>query len=397
MLQKGHGGVRLDAEAWDRLVTWIDLNIPCHGTWGEFRAIPGNQRQRRVELRNQFAGIDEDYEAIPELPGYRPAQASSPAPPRVLAAPVEPVAAPGWPFGEAEAKRRQAEAGGAAIEQTLQLGLNAQGQPVTMDLVRVPAGEFLMGDPAGCPDERPPARVRIARPFWMGKGEVTNEQFALFDPTHDSRYFNRMGKDQSNRGIPMNGPGQPVVRVSWEQAMGFCRRLSAQTGRRVTLPTEAQWEWACRAGTASPLSYGETEADFSPFANVSDAQMAHLRGTKGAAPWRVSDARHNDGALVTGNVGRYRPNAWGLLDMHGNAAEWTRSAYRPYPYREDAAPGAVQSAIRNPESGMRMVVRGGSFHDRPMRCRSAFRLSYPAWQRVFNVGFRVVVEDAGAE
>ena len=90
--------------------------------------------------------------------------------------------------------------------------------------------------------------------------------------------------------------------------------------------------------------------------------------------------------LVTASVGSYEPNAWGLYDMHGNAAEWTRSKYRPYPFAEDA-----RDADRNDEP---RVVRGGSFHDRPHRCRSSFRLSYPAWQRVHNVGFRVVCEPA---
>jgi len=88
---------------------------------------------------------------------------------------------------------------------------------------------------------------------------------------------------------------------------------------------------------------------------------------------------------VTANVGSYKPNAWGLHDMHGNVWEWTRSTYRPYLYR----PNDSRNDIGN--TG-RKVVRGGSWHDRPKRCRSAFRLSYPAWQKVYNVGFRVVVE-----
>ncbi len=102
------------------------------------------------------------------------------------------------------------------------------------------------------------------------------------------------------------------------------------------------------------------------------------------------DERYDDAALVTADVGSYRPNTWGLHDMHGNVWEWTRSAYRPYPYRAD-------DAGNDPAGTERRVVRGGSWRDRPKRCRSGFRLSYPAWQPVFNVGFRVVcrVEDAG--
>jgi len=96
-------------------------------------------------------------------------------------------------------------------------------------------------------------------------------------------------------------------------------------------------------------------------------------------------ARFNDGMLVTAPVGKYKPNAWGLHDMHGNAWEWTRSAYRPYPWRDNDGRNAADS------TGSK-VIRGGSWRDRPKRCRSGFRLSYPAWQKVYNVGFRVVVE-----
>jgi formylglycine-generating enzyme required for sulfatase activity len=100
----------------------------------------------------------------------------------------------------------------------------------------------------------------------------------------------------------------------------------------------------------------------------------------------------NDGATVTDNVGsRYQPNAWGLYDMHGNAAEWTLTTWRPYPYAADGRDNGLAAG--------RKVVRGGSFYDRPDRARSSSRLSYPSWERVFNVGFRVVMteEPAGAK
>ncbi|RPJ38962.1 MAG: formylglycine-generating enzyme family protein, partial [Planctomycetaceae bacterium] len=97
------------------------------------------------------------------------------------------------------------------------------------------------------------------------------------------------------------------------------------------------------------------------------------------------DDRFDDGELVTTQVGSYRPNAWGLHDMHGNAWEWTRSAYAAYPYQADDGRNEMD------ESGPK-IVRGGSWYDRPKRCRSAFRLSYPAWQKVYNVGFRITIE-----
>ncbi len=100
-------------------------------------------------------------------------------------------------------------------------------------------------------------------------------------------------------------------------------------------------------------------------------------------PWRPADTRFDDGRRVSARVGTYRANPWGLHDMHGNVAEWTRSVYRPYPYRETGGGDDAGG------SGMR-VVRGGSWSDRPARCRSAFRQPYPAWRRVYDVGFRVI-------
>jgi len=97
------------------------------------------------------------------------------------------------------------------------------------------------------------------------------------------------------------------------------------------------------------------------------------------------ETRFDDGRLVTTEVGRYRPNAWGLHDMHGNVWEWTRSEYEPYPYRPDDGRNGIRAYGRK-------TARGGSWRDRPKYCRSAVRLSYPAWQKVYNVGFRIVVE-----
>jgi formylglycine-generating enzyme required for sulfatase activity len=284
------------------------------------------------------------------------------------------VECPGWPFDAAEAKRKQEATGPATREVDL-------GNGVKLPLVRVPAGEFVMGDSAGDPDERPLARAKIAEPFWMGRVEVTNEQYGLFDPSHDSRYISETNKDQTRRGVPVNGPRQPVVRVSWLQAMAFCRWLSQKTGQPFTLPTEAQWEYACRAGTASPFWYGDANTDFSSFANLADQALTPLARAD-SPKWHPKDARFNDQAEVTADVGTYQPNPWGLCDMIGNAAEWTRTTYQPYPYAADGRDGSSDAGKK--------VVRGGSWYDRPLRARSAFRLSYQPWQGVYNVGFRVV-------
>jgi len=373
MLRKGHGRVKLDAEAWDRLITWIDLNVPDKGTWGEYRGISGDIHKRRLEMARAYASIQDDPEAVaagptgpvvPVKPGPRPQK------------PDASVAAPGWPFDAAEAKRRQAAAG-ERTEMSVDLG-----EGLKLEMVLVPAGQFVMGDVSGWKDEWPLTPVKIDKPFWMGKVEVTNAQYAAVDPTHDSRYISNYNKDQGNRGQAANGDTQPVIRVPWQRAMAFCELLSAKTGLKFSLPTEAQWEYACRAGTATPMNYGQLDADFGKHANLADSRLTSLC-RRDSPKWIPCIESANDGATITTNVGKYTPNAWGLHDMHGNVSEWTLSTCKPYPYNEtDGRNDLVPDG--------RKVVRGGSFYDRPKRGRSSFRLDYPSWHGVYNVGFRVV-------
>ena len=381
LLRKGHHNVKLDAEAWDRLVTWIDLNAPCHGTWGEMSIIRNAQCDRRLELQQLYGGLVENYEEV--VPA--PARAVEP----IIPQPVEeandpPVTCDGWPFDPAEAQRRQQAMG--KVKRSIDLG-----DGIMLELVRIPAGRFVMGDRAGFADERPQSAVTVGQSFWMGRFEISNDQYRRFDPTHDSRFEHRSSWIFSEEylGWPLNQPKQPVVRVSWQQAMAFCEWLSQRSGLRITLPTEAQWEYACRAGSAAPFFFGDAEADFSPFANLADANIRELawQGWRPKSPdLAARDARFNDGYLVTAEVGRYKPNPWGLHDMHGNAAEWTRSGYQPYPNSDDGGRD-------NPNvTGLR-TVRGGSWFDRPVRARSSFRLGYQPYQRVFNVGFRIIADD----
>ena len=346
-LRKGHHGVRLDREAWDRLITWIDLNAPCHGTWRDVHAYPSGSARRRAELCKLYGGPADDPEAVADTP-RPPVQPIVPSPlPKATAA-----GAGGWPFDAGEARRRQAADGPSELALDL-------GGSVTMKLVRIPAGAFVMGDVRGEPDERPVGRAAIPRAFWMGRFEVTNEQFRRFDPTFDCGHYVKLHARDDDRGLGLNAPRQPAVRVSWQQAMAFCRWLSGRTRREISLPTEAQWEYACRAGTDTPLFYGGLDADFSRWANVGDASYALRKTVTGGvehldpAGRALCDKRFSDKSAVTATVGKYRPNAAG-----------------------------------------RRVVRGGSFFDRPRRCRSAIRRDYPAWQRVFDVGFRVTCASA---
>ena len=392
MLTKGHYNVCLDDEAWDRLVTWIDLNGPCHGTWGDVGPIPNGADKRRLELRRLHGGPTRDPEAIPQIPKSciepvrpEPIHQAKQRMPRLA----------DWPLEPDDVRHRQ-RAGGP-FEKTIDLGGG-----ITMKLVRIPPGQFIMGDLNGSPDERPLTRVSIDRDFWMGAFEVTNVQYHQFDPDHDSGYFTKRFQGPDGPGLSLAEPEQPVVRVSWERARAFCRWLSRRTGTEFTLPTEAQWEYACRAGSQSALSFGEVDTDFSRWANVADKELSVPPGTTGGLESNIvahfgkgilesavyggnilCDTRFGDGAIATASIGSYKPNAWGLYDMHGNASEWTRTIYEAYPYETDDGRDSLT------ESGEK-VVRGGSWCDRPKRCRSAFRLSYPAWQRVHNVGFRVV-------
>jgi len=376
MLEKGHHNVKLDREAWDRLITWIDLNVPDKGTWHEHRSIANEYDKRRAEMRKRYAGIDimpEEIEPVDE----KPAEFVQPEPLPERKRPDLKVT--GWPFDAGEARRRQMEAGGLEPERKIEFGEDA-----AMELMLIPAGEFVMGGHNGVADEHPVAKVRIEKPFYMGTFEVTNQQYALFDPSHNSEYISVLNKDQGNRGEAANREQQPVIRVSWNRAMAFCDWLSKRTGRKFTLPTEAQWEYACRAGTNSPLYFGDCNTDFGKFANLAD-QRVHNLCRRDSPKWIPNVPKVNDGSIISDHVGKYEPNAWGLRDMHGNVAEWTRTAYRPYPY--DPGDGR-----EDPKASGARSVRGGSWYDRPKRARSAFRMHYPPWQRVYNVGFRVVME-----
>ena len=144
------------------------------------------------------------------------------------------------------------------------------------------------------------------------------------------------------------------------------------------------------------MSYGERGADFSAYENLADVTTKKLvrdgiantpaENPTPAQTYLPADYASDDGALVTTRIGSYRPNAWGLCDMHGNVQEWTRSEYRPYPYRA-VDDGSV------PPTTERMVVRGGSWRDRPKRATASYRRDYLAWQQVYNVGFRVIIEE----
>ncbi len=381
MLKKGHKGVKIDAEAWDRLYTWIDLNTPDHGTWSEHRKIASNFRERRQQMQKLYATAYEDPELIPSL-ATGPCDFVMPEPePRKLTD----VRVSGWPFDASRSGQLQQQAGTRSV-QSIDLGSG-----VRMDMTLVPAGSFVMGSDSGYPDESPRCSVAIDEPFWMGQCEVTQGQFNLFDSRHSNGYIDRQRKDQSTPGYPVHSSDHPVIRVSWDQAMEFCRWLSEKTGRQFSLPSESQWEWACRAGSDTALSYGGMDADFGSYANLADVSIKQLVIKKNSKydDWVPRDGRFDDGQMIMSTVGQYQPNAWGLKDMHGNVSEWTLSSFASYPYNADDGRNDVSTRVDK-------VVRGGSWHDRPSRARSAIRFAYTPWQKVFNVGFRVVCRANGS-
>ncbi|NQV34288.1 MAG: SUMF1/EgtB/PvdO family nonheme iron enzyme, partial [Phycisphaeraceae bacterium] len=185
MLEKGHHGVELDAEAWSRLITWIDLNGPCHGTWGDVFPIPDGAHERRMALRKLYGGPKNDPERIVETTSTpaEPVFASVMSRPAPLSLKDErkprKVVTPG---------RRQIDLGG-----------------VTVSLVRVPAGEFVMGDIHGQADEFPQRVVKIDTPFWISECEVTNAQFRRFAPSHDSGYYSKRRDRADGKGLSLNG------------------------------------------------------------------------------------------------------------------------------------------------------------------------------------------------
>lgn len=416
LLKAGHHGVRLTDDEWRALYTWIDLNAPFWGKWnppayaseapdpknpkkrsGFMWAGEEDQVARRLELQKRYANVPDnpeaEHDAYHALVTSRVVKAVAPAP-KPTPAPVPKLA--GWPMDVLQSAKAQLGAIDEIAPVTTKTLVLGGGQSLTFR--RIPAGQFVMGSATGYPDERPMAAVRIDRPFWISEMEIRNDQYNVFDPEHDSRYQDEFGKDHVFPGHVGNHRRQPVVRVTWHDAMRFCQWLSKTCGVKANLPTEAQWEWAARAGTATPFPWGGLDDDFSKFANFADRDTRYqVVGFDGGGnirrrhPFRIDqnyplhDERFLDDWFNLNYVGRANCNRWGLYDMHGNASEWTRSDYAPYPYVDGDGRNACDPKAKK-------VARGGSYASRPRDGTSSYRLCYEPWQTVFDVGFRVILE-----
>ncbi len=409
-LRRGHHGVELSREDWDRFNTWIDLNVPYRGDWKSPK-----MEQRRLELQELYADNDDNpEEEFRQAKAHRKeVKRMTDVPPEkikeMLAAKDDGVTAADWPFGYWEAKKRQGNE--AAME--IDLG-NAQ----KIRLVKIPAGSFVMGSLEGYPDEEPRTPVRIDKSFWMAETELTNGQYAVFDPVHDTGYEKQNAKDHVSPGYIANHPDQPVARVNWQEATAFCQWLSQKSGKNVKLPTEAQWEWAARAGRDTRHFFGNHLAEFSQYSNLADAGLrqtihdyedntvdkidrrypenyiSQIGGSTIAIrrffpvghPFPLREDRFQDKSISVDYVKQYDPNPWGLYDIIGNVWEWTRSDYAPYPYSDG-------DGRNDGDLTKKKIVRGGSHNDRPSVVGSAVRVPYESYQKVHNVGFRIVVEE----
>ena len=249
------------------------------------------------------------------------------------------------PFSEAKAKEEQ-----KAVAKSLQKEVEEVedlGKGIKLEMVLIPSGKFVMGSPASEATRSNNAEtqheVTLTKPFYMGKYEVTQEQWEGV-----------MGNNPSN----LKGGKLPVTHVSWEDCQEFIKKLNAKTSGGYRLPTEAEWEYACRVGTSSAYSFGDSPT--------------------------TSDANYGDG--VAGRikaVGSYKANGFSLYDMHGNVWEWCEDWVADYPV------GAVTDP-KGPTMGNRRVLRGGSFFDSVSLARSSNRSHLtPNYGNVYGLGFRL--------
>lgn len=215
-------------------------------------------------------------------------------------------------------------------------------------LNKIPAGTFLMGsyEGVGDEDELPVRNISITETFYMGIYEVTQEQWKAVMGNNPSYFV---------------GDNLPVETVSWNDAIAFCEKLSQMTGYKVSLPTEAQWEYACRAGSETKWFFGEDEAAYASYGETD------------------IDAK-------TYNVGKFQPNPNGLYDMYGNVMEWCLDYYRSEYLEDDLTDPA------GPENGEAKVSRGGGWGASPDNCRSGYRNACGADSATDGIGFRIVIQ-----
>jgi formylglycine-generating enzyme required for sulfatase activity len=292
------------------------------------------------------------------------------------------------------------------------------GGGAKMELVLIPAGELAMGSHESAEDtaaffnktygidvlkaedymsEHPQHRVRITKPFYLGTCHVTRGQFRQF--VADTGYktdaekgekpgawgWNPDAKEsQFNEKYSWRTVGfkqideHPVVDVSWNDAVAFCKWLSGRDGKTYRLPTEAEWEYACRAGTTTRYYSGDDPETLAKVGNVADAT------TRSTFPHWIGRVNASDSYVFTAPVGSFKPNAFGLYDMHGNASQWCADYYAAEYYAASPTDDPT-----GPDFGNERAARGGSWLCGPLNARSATRFGLKPDYRDDSVGFRV--------
>jgi len=233
------------------------------------------------------------------------------------------------------------------------------GNGVTLEMVEIPGGTFIMGSPKSeakrGSNEGPQHQVTVPS-FYMGKYELTQVQYEAIIGTNPSNF---------------KGDNRPVERVSWNDAVAFCEKLSQKTGKNYRLPSEAEWEYACRAGTTTPFYFGES---ITPDLVNYNGNYTYASAPKGKYRQQTTD------------VGTFPPNSFGLYDMHGNVWEWCQDDWQ-----EDYINAPINGIALISRSNFKLL-RGGSWDYNPDVCRSAYRHYYLAYDN--NIGFRVVCSGA---
>ncbi|NEQ83981.1 MAG: formylglycine-generating enzyme family protein [Moorea sp. SIO2I5] len=240
------------------------------------------------------------------------------------------------------------------------------GKGVDLEMVYIPAGSFLMGSPEtekhSDDRERPQHQVNI-QPFFLGKYQVTHAQWRAVAK------LPKIKRDLKSHPSYFKGKNRPVDGVNWYDAVEFCDRLSDYTGTEYRLPSEAEWEYACRAGTTTPFHYGETIT--SRLANYR-ASNTYAEEAEGEYPGETTP------------VGRFTPNGFGLYDMHGNLWEWCAD-----PIHENYEGAPTDGSVWVSHNHNDYLMRGGSCYSYPWLCRSASRIDYNRDDINYAVGFRV--------
>jgi eukaryotic-like serine/threonine-protein kinase len=232
------------------------------------------------------------------------------------------------------------------------------GEGIALDLVSIPGGTFMMGDDRHHPDEQPIHQVTLP-PFYMGKYPITQAQ-----------YRSIMGE---NMGAGV-GANYPIEQISWDDALEFCHKLSHQTRKQYSLPSEAQWEYACRATTTTAFHFG-------------DIITPDLVNYNGDYPYQGAPTGENRAQATP--VGSFPPNAFGLSDMHGNVWEWCLDEYQP---NYLGAPTDGSALVSTTSAGdLKRVMRGGAWDYVAKGCRSSVRCSLAPQLRINGCGFRVVL------